>query len=113
MIRRPPRSTRTDTLFPYTTLFRSSPYHHHGERECGADDHEQRGEAAEHRHHADTVEPAACDENQRDKADGDAPHRLNPQGRLGASPSARPEEHTPALQSLMSTSYGVCSFKQQ
>src|SRR3546814_12798708 len=29
MIRRPPRSTRTDTLFPYTTLFRS-----HGLRDC-------------------------------------------------------------------------------
>src|SRR3546814_11043243 len=28
MIRRPPRSTRTDTLFPYTTLFRSSPSGH-------------------------------------------------------------------------------------
>src|SRR3546814_15319216 len=27
MIRRPPRSTRTDTLFPYTTLFRSLPVH--------------------------------------------------------------------------------------
>src|SRR3546814_14361811 len=27
MIRRPPRSTRTDTLFPYTTLFRSDPEH--------------------------------------------------------------------------------------
>src|SRR3546814_6402269 len=27
MIRRPPRSTRTDTLFPYTTLFRSSTYY--------------------------------------------------------------------------------------
>src|SRR3546814_2927595 len=27
MIRRPPRSTRTDTLFPYTTLFRSHPAH--------------------------------------------------------------------------------------
>src|SRR3546814_10895746 len=27
MIRRPPRSTRTDTLFPYTTLFRSPPVH--------------------------------------------------------------------------------------
>src|SRR3546814_8172743 len=27
MIRRPPRSTRTDTLFPYTTLFRSKNYH--------------------------------------------------------------------------------------
>src|SRR3546814_13476132 len=26
MIRRPPRSTRTDTLFPYTTLFRSDPF---------------------------------------------------------------------------------------
>src|SRR3546814_13605765 len=26
MIRRPPRSTRTDPLFPYTTLFRSDPY---------------------------------------------------------------------------------------
>src|SRR3546814_13279136 len=26
MIRRPPRSTRTDTLFPYTTLFRSDPH---------------------------------------------------------------------------------------
>src|SRR3546814_13786283 len=28
MIRRPPRSTRTDTLFPYTTLFRSEVFHH-------------------------------------------------------------------------------------
>src|SRR3546814_7340278 len=30
MIRRPPRSTRTDTLFPYTTLFRSHAYEHSG-----------------------------------------------------------------------------------
>src|SRR3546814_9971008 len=29
MIRRPPRSTRTDTLFPYTTLFRSDGSHWH------------------------------------------------------------------------------------
>src|SRR3546814_7243079 len=29
MIRRPPRSTRTDTLFPYTTLFRSFPLNIH------------------------------------------------------------------------------------
>src|SRR3546814_15961471 len=27
MVRRPPRSTRTDTLFPYTTLFRSAGFH--------------------------------------------------------------------------------------
>src|SRR3546814_3776017 len=32
MIRRPPRSTRTDTLFPYTTLFRSHPRSRHGRR---------------------------------------------------------------------------------
>src|SRR3546814_15985475 len=34
MIRRPPRSTRTDTLFPYTTLFRSSS--HHSQADCAA-----------------------------------------------------------------------------
>src|SRR3546814_10204423 len=38
MIRRPPRSTRTDTLFPYTTLFRSY--------EDDADDHADRGRLA-------------------------------------------------------------------
>src|SRR3546814_13913107 len=42
MIRRPPRSTRTDTLFPYTTLFRSDLAHGEGGVEAGvllADDH--------------------------------------------------------------------------
>src|SRR3546814_12153900 len=34
MIRRPPRSTRTDTLFPYTTLFRSADYAAHAIRQC-------------------------------------------------------------------------------
>src|SRR3546814_2423864 len=32
MIRRPPRSTRTDTLFPYTTLFRSKPHRRQQEK---------------------------------------------------------------------------------
>src|SRR3546814_4551228 len=43
MIRRPPRSTRTDTLFPYTTLFRSDcaphslpPFHRHPELVSGS-----------------------------------------------------------------------------
>src|SRR3546814_17941537 len=37
MIRRPPRSTRTDTLFPYTTLFRSVTSAMHGEEGyCGS-----------------------------------------------------------------------------
>src|SRR3546814_13141520 len=35
MIRRPPRSTRTDTLFPYTTLFRSAEAHRLGLRQPG------------------------------------------------------------------------------
>src|SRR3546814_20516080 len=36
MIRRPPRSTRTDTLFPYTTLFRSLQGRHRGQWRGGA-----------------------------------------------------------------------------
>src|SRR3546814_4558658 len=56
MIRRPPRSTRTDTLFPYTTLFRSLPGRH-GDRRgrsrdpAGAHDHPRgarRGRSEEH-----------------------------------------------------------------
>src|SRR3546814_20725890 len=39
MIRRPPRSTRTDTLFPYTTLFRSR------EKPQGSEEFQLRGEA--------------------------------------------------------------------
>src|SRR3546814_16873600 len=35
MIRLPPRSTRTDTLFPYTTLFRSAAQPDHGGKRCG------------------------------------------------------------------------------
>src|SRR3546814_17879466 len=35
MILRPPRSTRTDTLFPYTTLFRSLPFAAHDHRDLG------------------------------------------------------------------------------
>src|SRR3546814_12892030 len=40
MIRRPPRPTSTDTLLPYTTLFRSAPFGHQdvGDRCAGADD---------------------------------------------------------------------------
>src|SRR3546814_8105613 len=37
MIRRPPRSTRTDTLFPYTTLFRSRRLRQHADERCNAD----------------------------------------------------------------------------
>src|SRR3546814_20765327 len=39
MIRRPPRSTRTDTLFPYTTLFRSFAPHHKMIVRCASEAH--------------------------------------------------------------------------
>src|SRR3546814_14286351 len=76
MIRRPPRSTRTDTLFPYTTLFRSLPGDawvqrlvrvHAGHRRPGR---HQRHRTA-YRHRADDV----------------AAHR-----RLRPGPEVRPEE---------------------
>src|SRR3546814_10532459 len=46
MIRRPPRSTRTDTLFPYTTLFRSVEGWHQRIQPATADDVMNRGEEA-------------------------------------------------------------------
>src|SRR3546814_12685336 len=46
MIRRPPRSTRTDTLFPYTTLFRSVLDEHAGQRECNDEQAQRLGEVA-------------------------------------------------------------------
>src|SRR3546814_20550405 len=51
MIRRPPRSTRTDTLFPYTTLFRSA---------LGGVD--QAGNDADQRRLAGAVRPQQCEE---------------------------------------------------
>src|SRR3546814_6538419 len=88
MIRRPPRSTRTDTLFPYTTLFRS-----------GAD-----GGAAVHLHglHRRAREHRCAAVHHAEYSGG--PHsRLNG----GGSADHRSEEHTSELQSLMRISYAV------
>src|SRR3546814_5477007 len=80
MIRRPPRSTRTDTLFPYTTLFRSR----NGVR--GAD-HALVGRVL----HLERLHDGAADEI------------------VDLQPAARhrSEEHTSELQSLMRISYVV------
>src|SRR3546814_4909896 len=51
MIRRPPRSTRTDTLFPYTTLFRSGAAG--ADRALPGGDLCRTGQARQRRHHAD------------------------------------------------------------
>src|SRR3546814_7520693 len=91
MIRRPPRSTRTYTRFPYTTLFRS----------CRED--------AAHRNPRLAREPdqlaclvggdAAADDQQ------DTLHRW--------TPVIRSEEHTSELQSLMRISYAVFCLKKK
>src|SRR3546814_16574768 len=83
MIRRPPRSTRTDTLFPYTTLFRShdNPAGHAGRDLIyggGGDDLVQGGDDS-------------------DRLYGDE----------------RSEEHTSELQSLMRISYAVFCLKKK
>src|SRR3546814_2508714 len=92
MIRLPPRSTRTDTLFPYTSLFRSQqPLRARHRRPLGA-----RG--------------ARLRRERRDRGGGDFPRRdqRRRRPRLGGS-----VEHTPELQSLMRLSYGVFCLKQK
>src|SRR3546814_4124488 len=93
MIRRPPRSTRTDTLFPYTTLFRS--------RHQRVAQREQRPDAAD-QHRADAG-----------VADLRAPDRERGVLGRGAGDGRRSEEHTSELQSLMRISYAVFCLKKK
>src|SRR3546814_3968712 len=95
MIRRPPRSTRTDTLFPYTTLFRSIPF--------GAPNGNGTG----------WTHQSWCrlrDSNPRppDYKSGALPAELS-------RPwiAVRSEEHTSELQSLMRISYAVFCLKKK
>src|SRR3546814_5947522 len=95
MIRRPPRSTRTDTLFPYTTLFRSfntlflNPDFKNGKNQKAL---------------FECLEKAAFE-------------RLNLQAlekvKLFSTQSVRSEEHTSELQSLMRISYAVFCLKNK
>src|SRR3546814_16816630 len=96
MIRRPPRSTRTDTLFPYTTLFRSifEPAFDQAERVLHSLFVDVR--------HAD--EPSAFGEIERHRA---------PDARSTTGDEDRSEEHTSELQSLMRISYAVFCLKKK
>src|SRR3546814_4140210 len=116
MLRRPPRSTRTDHLFPYTTLFRSwlaakarqqvddlaSPHRAQllAERQIEA----LSRVCAEYRPSAGHPRPSEA----RD------PARLAA-GAIGLSPQrgTRSEEHTSELQSLMRSSYAVFCLKKK
>src|SRR3546814_1401617 len=112
MLRRPPRSTRTDTLVPYTTLFRSE-----GDR-LGEDLGSREG------HGASVVDEATGIPRRRDlrlqllaareARAGDRLVRAHDealQSRLGVE--HRSEEHTSELQSLMRISYAVFCLKKK
>src|SRR3546814_9915234 len=107
-IRRPPRCTRTDTLFPYHTLFRSGVDAHHDVRAGQAHPN-----AAEANHHAariepdsdvlDDLHPVGVDPRQRPVETIGHPHASVADRDAGG----RSEEHTYELQSLMRNSYDV------
>src|SRR3546814_4279177 len=117
MIRRPPRSTRTDTLFPYTTLFRS-PRARRGLRQArarasGQGSDPDRGPCAQdHRRRAGA--PAALSRGDRQLRNGaaDQLRPLPPTG-AGLAGQCRSEEHTSELQSLMRISYAVFCLKKK
>src|SRR3546814_9543339 len=101
MIRRPPRSTRTDTLFPYTTLFRSS-----ASRATGS-----------------TIAQCLIQSCERLVAAGQTqakPARIiiewtgqDGMARKIIEENGRSEEHTSELQSLMRNSYAVFCLKKK
>src|SRR3546814_8161449 len=97
MIRRPPRSTRTDTLFPYTTLFRSDRIARH--------DHLDRFEPVDRLQHRELNFGGERGRN----AVGIDEMRVEP---LGLQKD-RSEEHTSELQSLMRISYAVFCLKKK
>src|SRR3546814_3147479 len=111
MILRPPRSTRTDTLFPYTTLFRST-------QRVGDDVVDPAPVGA---HVARILDAAAADV---DAAFGHAQrafHRFDDleqrdavrRPRQPVAAVGRSEEHTSELQSLMRISYAVFCLKKK
>src|SRR3546814_6600428 len=99
MIRRPPRSTRTNTLFPYTTLFRSA---------GGAP-------AGQTRSHGEPRDGRSCEPTARaSRCVGLRPaHARQAAGCRMITFCGRSEEHTSELQSLMRISYAVFCLKKK
>src|SRR3546814_9716079 len=97
MIRRPPRSTRTDTLFPYTTLFRS-------QHMAAVDQPLHLDLQAFHR---------AVDIAHGTAAGGFLAQHVPRLERMAQLDLERSEEHTSELQSLLRTSYAVFCLKKK
>src|SRR3546814_2092983 len=101
MIRRPPRSTRTDTRFPYTTLFRSA--HRRAAGRCDVDAVVVL---------APTLRPIGRQQRPPHRP-VERPGARRRVGQGGAHGIARSEEHTSELQSLMRISYAVFCLKKK
>src|SRR3546814_2506448 len=110
MIRRPPRSTRTDTLFPYTTLFRS-PFGGPGlAGEFGIDP----AHDLHQRRFARAVGADDRDLGRRQELQMDIIENGLARAREGLGQTLhRSEEHTSELQSLMRISYAVFCLKKK
>src|SRR3546814_5794464 len=115
MIRRPPRSTRTDTLFPYTTLFRSRV------AAKGAAEHQvlhrdQAPPSVLGRHVHEQFRPQRIDHATEEDL---VIHEVVAHATLGRTQATgdvlvpRSEEHTSELQSLMRISYAVFCLKKK
>src|SRR3546814_20745745 len=106
MIRRPPRSTRPDTLFPYTTLFRSEAYF------SGV-----AGERFAVRNSGAIAVVEGTGDHGCEYMTGGTVVVLGETGRNFAAGMsggiARSEEHTSELQSLMRISYAVFCLKKK
>src|SRR3546814_7114967 len=105
MIRRPPRSTRTDTLFPYTTLFRSRTA---TVRTASVRTHPAGLRPAVRRHARPAVRPPSARPVELDALRGAGLLRS-----LHRDGARRSEEHTSELQSLMRISYAVFCLKKK
>src|SRR3546814_6108484 len=102
MIRRPPRSTRTDTLFPYTTLFRSA-----------WETFPEYLKAVERRTHDADICALLPHAALRLYVMGDRALRLEAATSEDMAQMRRSEEHTSELQSLMRISYAVFCLKKK
>src|SRR3546814_7257641 len=100
MIRRPPRSTRTDTLFPYTTLFRS-------QVRCAG----EQGAPGFETEQPDFAVPLTS--TRQSAFQGAGPRSQWPRHPPRRSSGVRSEEHTSELQSLMRISYAVFCLKKK
>src|SRR3546814_7498928 len=108
MIRRPPRSTRTDTLIPDTTLFRSVA----GTVAGNAESSTTRGKATTTVTGTIGGDAVATAANGNDYQSSSTTDYAGKVAASGSTSFGRSEEHTSELQSLMRTSYAVFCLKK-